>query len=82
MTKLEDLIVIAQNITYVEPTNTNIDNWNNDDLLYKSINIALQSEIQIRAGLYICNSFPPLKLVYKSILNNYIKHFSKMNKSD
>jgi hypothetical protein len=80
MTKLEDLIVVAQNITYIEPINENIDEWSNDELLYKSIHIALHNIIQIKAGLYICNMFPPLKLIYKSILNGYIKHFKNLHK--
>jgi hypothetical protein len=76
MTKLEDLIIIAQQIPYVEPSPVNIDEWSNDELLYKSINIALHNIIQIKAGLYICSLFSPLKLIYKSILNAYIKYFN------
>jgi hypothetical protein len=80
MVKLEELIIIAQNINYIEPTSTNIDEWNNDELVYKSIQIALQNVVQIKAGLYICNMFPQLKLIYKSILSSYIKYFNKLNK--
>jgi len=35
----------------------------------------LNNEVQIKAGLYICSLFPPLKLVYKSILRGYIVYF-------
>jgi hypothetical protein len=80
MVKLEELITIAQNINYVEPASTNIDEWNNDELVYKSIQIALHNVVQIKAGLYMCNMFPPLKLIYKSILSGYIKYFNKLNK--
>jgi hypothetical protein len=76
MTKLEDLIIIAQNTPYIEPTIENIDEWSSEELLYKSINIALHNVIQIKAALYICSIFPPIKLIYKSILNGYIKHFT------
>lgn len=79
MTKLEELIIIAQNTQYVEPMSENIDDWSNDELLYKSIDIALRNTIQIKAGMYICSIFPPIKLVYKSILNGYIKRFTNLN---
>ena len=73
MTKLEELMIIAQNIPYIEPSSQNSDEWSSDELIYKSIHISLHNEIQIRAGLHMCNKFPPLKLVYKHILAGYIK---------
>lgn len=81
MTKLVELILIAQNIPYVEPNSQTIDNWTSDELVFKSIHIALNNPVQIKAGLHICDQFPPLKLVYKSILNQYIKYFSNLNAS-
>ncbi len=76
MVTLENLITDAKNIVYIEPTTDNIDQYSNDELVYKSINIALNNEVQIKAGLYICSLFPPLKLVYKSILRGYIVYFT------
>ena len=67
MTKLVDIIAFARTIQYTEPHNPNVDEWTSDELLYKSINIALVNDIQIRSALNICETFPPLKLVYKSI---------------
>ena len=79
MTKLEELMIIAQNIPYIEPSSQNSDEWSSDELIYKSIHISLHNEIQIRAGLHMCNKFPPLKLVYKHILAGYIKFFTELN---
>ena len=79
MTKLEEMIILAQNISYREPTSANIDEWTSIELIYKSIHIALQNNIQIRAALYMCNQFPPLKFIYKSILSGYIKQFTNLN---
>ena len=79
MTKLEELMIIAQNIPYIEPSSQNSDEWTSDELIYKSIHISLHNEIQIRAGLHMCNKFPPLKLVYKHILSGYIKFFKDLN---
>tara|TARA_B100001093_G_C26103468_1_gene707813 strand:- start:139 stop:414 length:276 start_codon:yes stop_codon:yes gene_type:complete len=79
MTKLKELLLIAQNINYIEPTEPNDLKWTQDEVIFKSIHIALQHEIQIRAGLYITDLFPPLKIVYKSILNKYINHFTILN---
>ena len=79
MTKLVDMIAFARNIRYIEPDNPNVDEWTSDDLLYKSIHIALVNDIQIRSALNICETFPPLKLIYKSILTKYIKHFTRQS---
>ena len=76
MTKLVELIAIAENIPYIAPTNPNIDEWSSDELLYESIHIALVNRVQIRSALNICNTFPPLKLIYKSILSRYIKYYT------
>lgn len=81
MTKLVELIAIAENIPYIAPINPNIDDWTSDELLYESIHIALVNRVQIRSALNICNTFPPLKLVYKSILTQYIKYFTDIYKS-
>ena len=80
MTKLVELIAIAENIPYIAPINPNIDDWTSDELLYESIHIALVNRVQIRSALNICNTFPPLKLVYKSILTQYIKYFTDICK--
>ena len=79
MTKLVDMISIAYNIRYTAPSNPNVDEWTSDELLYKSIHIALVNDIQIRSALNICETFPPLKLIYKSILSKYIKYFTNLN---
>ena len=80
MTKLADMIVIAENVPYVGPVNTNIDEWTSDELLYHSIHIALVNRVQIRTALNICETFPPLKLIYKSILTRYITFFTNLHK--
>ena len=80
MTKLVELIAIAENIPYIALINPNIDDWTSDELLYESIHIALVNRVQIRSALNICNTFPPLKLVYKSILTRYIKYFTDIYK--
>ena len=77
MTKLVDMIAIAYTVHYIAPSNSNVDDWTSDELLYKSIHIALINDIQIRSALNICETFPPLKLIYKSILSKYINYFTK-----
>lgn len=81
MTKLTELILIAQNVYYIKPKTTDIDKWSSDELVFESIHIALNSEVQIKAGLHMCNQFPPLKLIYKAILNQYIKYYTNLNQS-
>ena len=79
MTKLVDMIALAYTVHYVAPSNPNVDEWTSDDLLYKWIHIALVNAIQIRSALNICDTFPPLKLIYKSNLTRYIKHFTNLD---
>lgn len=81
MTKLSELIIIAQNTPYIAPKSENIESWTSDELVFKSIQLALNSPVQIKAGLHICEQFPPLKLIYKSILNQYIKYFTLRHQS-
>lgn len=81
MTKLLELIIIAQNTPYIAPNSENVEDWTSDELVFKSIQLALNSPVQIKAGLHICDQFPPLKLIYKSILNQYIKHFTLRQQS-
>jgi hypothetical protein len=75
MTKLVEMVAIAEQIPYIPPTNTNVDEWTNDEMLYESIHIGLVNSIQVRTALNMCNTYPPLKLIGKSILRKYIKHF-------
>ena len=72
MTKLNELLLIAQNINYIEPTEPNDLKWSQDEVIFKSIHIALQHEIQIRAGLYITDLFPPLKITISVMINKKI----------
>ena len=75
MSKLIEMIVIAEKIPYIPPTNTNVDEWTKDEMLYESIHIGLMNNIQVRTVLNMCNTYPPLKIIGKSILRKYIKHF-------
>lgn len=80
MSKLVELIAIAEKIPYIQPTNPNVNEWTNDEMLYESIHIGLVHDIQIKTGLNMCNTFPPLKLIGKRILKKYIKHFTDIYK--
>ena len=79
MTKLEQMLIIAKSISYIEPHSSNIEDWTDDELTYKSINISLNNEIQLRAGINMCSRFPPLKIVYKAILSGYITYFTQLH---
>ena len=75
MSKLVEMIAIAEKIPYISPTNSNVDEWTKEEMLYESIHIGLVNKIQVRTALNMCNTYPPLKLIGKSILRKYIKHF-------
>ena len=74
MSKLVEMIAIAEKIPYIPPTNSNVDEWTKDEMLYESIHIGLVNHIQVRTALNMCNTYPPLKLIGKSILRKYINH--------
>ena len=72
---LEELIIQARNVNYVDPAKPHI-HWTDDEFNMKSVYIALQTHEQTHSLLYICNSFPPLKIFVKGQLKCYIKMYS------
>lgn len=78
MSKLVEMITIAERIPYIPPTNSNVDEWTNEEMLYESVHIGLVNKIQVRTALKMCNTYPPLKLIGKNILRKYIKHFTDL----
>lgn len=71
---LLQLLDIAKNVHYNDPELPQ-DEWNQDEIMYKAIAIALDNPIQIRAALIMIDMFSPLKLVFKSIIRRYIKQY-------
>lgn len=75
---LEELLVQAKNVNYSDPVKS-YDQWTDDEFNMKSIYIALQTCEQTHSLMYICNSFPPLKIFVKAQLKTYIKMYSQNN---
>ena len=71
---LMQLLELAKTIPYVDPEESE-DQWNNDQVIYKAISIAIHTPIQLRAGLIMVEMFGPLKLIFKSIIRRYIKYY-------
>ena len=47
-----------------------------DDVINKAIYIGLHNDIQLCALYKLIQMFPPLKLIVKILLKNYIKEYS------
>lgn len=77
---LEELLVQARYVNYNDP-NKSYEEWTDDEFNMKSIYIALQTAEQTHSLLYICNSFPPLKIFVKAQLKTYIKMYSQQGQS-
>jgi hypothetical protein len=70
--KLTELMVFAKKFMYINP-GTNEETWSTEEIYYAALYETLNSKYQIRASEIICGIFPPLKLLFKSTLRNYIK---------
>ncbi len=71
---LDELIIFAKTINYIPP-NKGIEQWSDEECSFGSLAIALQNPVQIRSFKGICKMLPPLTLIFKQRLKNYIKMF-------
>lgn len=70
--KLTELMVYAKKFEYINP-GTNEETWSTEEIYYAALYETLHSKYQIRASEIICGIFPPLKLLFKNTIRNYIK---------
>ena len=75
--KIEKLEVIAKNLTYIE--NRMEDEWDDDGYIHSSIHTLLNNKILWKTIHIMMRMFPPVKLVYKMVLQGYIKRMSRLN---
>tara|TARA_Y100001970_G_scaffold293212_1_gene438539 strand:- start:3453 stop:3698 length:246 start_codon:yes stop_codon:yes gene_type:complete len=73
---LVQLLEFAKQVKYCDPINEETQ-WTDNEVIYKAINISINSPIQIRAGLIMCDMFPPLKIIFKTIIRRYIKYYTQ-----
>ena len=71
---LDELIIFAKTINYIPP-DKDIDEWSDDECSFGSLAIALKNPVQIKSFKGICKMLPPLTLIFKQRLKNYIKMF-------
>jgi hypothetical protein len=74
MTLLE-CIEAAKKIHYVAPQKS-FDKFTHDEIIYAALYEALQNEIIVYASIIQCKKYSSIKILYKSILKDYIKDFS------
>lgn len=77
--KLVELIVLAKTVEFPF-TNldlNNIQNWSQPDLYDAAVSVVVSNNILVHASLKVCNTFPPLKILFKTTIRNYIKKYSK-----
>lgn len=70
----EELLQVARNLSFPEPQKPR-EQWSEDDVLCKSMNMSLQEEIQVDA-LKIMASKGMVKMVTKMLLKKYINYCS------
>lgn len=70
--KLTELMIYAKNFNYINP-GTKEESWSTEEIYYAALHETLNSKYQIRASEIICGIFPPLKLLFKNTIRNYIK---------
>ena len=78
--KIEKLEVIAKSMDYIQRQEEQL--WDDNDYINAAIHILLHDRLLWKAMHIILNMFPPVKLVYKSVLNTYIKKMAKLNNEE
>lgn len=73
---LNELIFLAKNINYIQPSKE-YNEWSENDILFDSIYIGLNHKSQIDTLINLCNMFSPIKLFAKEKLRTYINNFLK-----
>lgn len=76
MASLKDIIKKAQGITYKKPRKRDSELLDNEVInfsIYKFVN----DDIFVKSCLILCNRFPPLSFVVRTILNQYINLYNK-----
>lgn len=71
---LDELICFAKSLEFKEPEKP-LEEWSDDECSFGSLSIALKNPVQIRSFKGICKMLPPLTLIFKQRLKNYIKMF-------
>ena len=74
--KLEELIFLAKNISYILPSKE-YSQWDENEILFNSIYIGLNHESQLHTLNSLCKMFSPIKLIAKEKLKMYINNFLK-----
>jgi hypothetical protein len=75
--KIEKLEVIAKNLTYMEHRPE--EEWDDNAYIHSSIQNVLHNKILWKTIHILMRMFPPVKLVYKMVIQGYIKKMSELN---
>lgn len=74
--KIEELIYLAQHVTYIKP-NKKYQEWSEDEILFDAIYVGVSNQSQIDTIYMSCKILPPLKLLIKERLKKFIKNYIK-----
>ena len=72
---LVELLSLAQRCLYTPPEG-NMNNWNEQDIMYATTYKYINDELLMRACDVICNTVPEVKLIIKKNLRAYIKRYT------
>jgi len=75
--KIEKLEVIAKNLTYME--NRPEEEWDDNAYIHSSIHNVLNNKVLWKTIHILMRMFPPVRLVYKMVIQGYIKKMSELN---
>lgn len=69
---MTQLFVLAKQVQYVPPSYP-LNEWTTEDIYFGALKETIESQYQVMASEIVCGTFPPLKLLLKKTLRNYIK---------
>jgi|TARA_B100001287_G_scaffold27225_1_gene19612 hypothetical protein len=72
---LVELLELAKGVDYI-PSSVPEEKWTTEEIYYGALSETINSRYQVRASEIICGFFPPLKLLFKKTIKNYIIEMS------
>jgi hypothetical protein len=72
---LVELLVLSKRVEYI-PSSEPEDQWTTEEIYYGALSETINSRYQVKASEIICGFFPPLKLLFKKTIKNYIIEMS------
>ena len=74
--KFDELIYLAKHVSYIKP-DKEYESWTEDEILFHAMYLGINNNIQMDSIIITCKAYPPVKLIAKEKLRQYIQNYLK-----